>query len=200
MKIGKGINHLSGDQIGTKTEWMKQTNGGHIFYNFHELNGYLKNAITYIKTALEQGDEVLFIENERLWSSLREKLVLCLSTSQLGKVCYINNFDFYCMNGDFESSTILAYFNKTQDDFTKKNSSFRTWAHVEWGCQEDIDRKISDYERIVDATLSKSGLISVCAYDACRVSPSLEAILKRFHNFLLFDDERMIHSEEYSGF
>jgi len=178
---------------------MKQGNGGHIFYNFYELNCYFKNALTYIQTALEQGDEVLFIENERLWGSLKKKLDLILSTAQLNKVCYINNFDFYCMNGDFESATILAFFNKTQDEYTKNNSSFRTWAHVEWGCHEDIDRKISKYELEVDITVRRSGLISVCAYDACRVSSTLEATLKRCHNFLLFDDDKLIASKEYKG-
>jgi hypothetical protein len=166
-----------------------QTIRGHIFYSFQEVEKYVENAAAYIVSGIEQGDQILFIENDKLIPIIQEKLKSLLSTEQLAKVHYTNNFDFYCSKGTFHPATVFNHFIKSLEPYIENTVSIRTWGHVEWGDPKDIDREIGKYENDVDQMVSLNEITAVCAYDADRVTESLKNSLIKCHGFLMTDDE-----------
>lgn len=171
------------------TKELQLSSGGHIFYYFHDEQKYIENTVSYIHAGIEQGDCVLIIENERIFPSVYKKMQSLLTEEQLTMIHYINNFDFYCLNGDFHSETILEYFSSILDPYLTKNISIRTWAHVEWGNIGEITDVIGEFENQANKAVSSLEQISVCAYDADRVPESLKESLLRSHEFLMTDEE-----------
>lgn len=190
---------MQGNQIREKTFSMKNGSGGHIFYTFAKLDHYLKNAAEYIDSAIEQGDGILFIENEPIWKKLRERLTYTLQDNQLNRIHYINNFDFYCQKGNFHSASILEYFTEKTEPYSRSNIPFRTWAHVEWSHQDRIESKITEFENAADALIRQLGIISVCAYDAPRITENLERVLSRCHEYRLTDSQELLRAEQYTA-
>ena len=186
------------NQIREKTLLMKQDSGGHIFYTFSVLDHYLENAAEYVAAAIEQGDSILFIENERIWKKLQDRLSIILCPDQLSRVHYINNFDFYCQKGNFQSAAILEYFKVKTESYSHSNIPFRTWAHVEWSHQERIESKIAEFEHESSSLIRQMGIISVCAYDESRISKSLERVLSRCHDYRLTDGQELLRTAQYT--
>ncbi|OMP66340.1 MEDS domain-containing protein [Domibacillus epiphyticus] len=162
---------------------------GHIFYYSHDIEKYIENAITYIVTGIEQGDHILFIENNKIYPVIQNQLKHLLSIEQLSKIHYKNNFDFYFSKGTFHPITVLNFFLKTLEPYEEKSVSARIWGHVEWGDQKDIEREIASYENKINQILSSKGSIAVCAYDAKQVSESLKESLLKCHGFFMTDNE-----------
>jgi hypothetical protein len=162
---------------------------GHIFYSFQEVEKYVENAVIYIVSGIEQGDHILFIENDKLLPSIQEKLKPLLSTEQLAKVHYINNFDFYFSKGTFHPATVFNHFMKSLQPYIENTVSVRMWGHVEWGDQKEIAREIEKYENNVDEMISLNEITAICAYDADRVTESLKNSLIKCHGFFMTDDE-----------
>ncbi|MCJ1910102.1 MEDS domain-containing protein [Planococcus ruber] len=172
-------------------EWLNQISdsaSAHIFYCFDQLEAYIENAISFIANGIKQDERVLFVENTRIYPMILTRLQDQLSAEELAGVHFVNNFDFYWRNGNFHPPTILAHFKQETHSFTKENRSFRTWGHIEWGSQEDIIAEIELYEKSVATVVEEEAAISVCAYDASRVSDDLKERLINCHNYLMTDD------------
>lgn len=165
-----------------------QTKGAHIFYNSSKLEAYIENAVSFIVDGIKQGEHVLFVENTRIYPMLLKELEACLSEKEMDGIHFVNNFDFYWLNGNFHPPTILAHFKKAADSFAMENLPFRTWGHIEWGSQQDIHDEIELYEKNVSDVIEEKNAISVCAYDASRVSDELKERLVRCHDYLMTDD------------
>ncbi|MCK1991954.1 hypothetical protein GW626_16520 [Peribacillus muralis] len=170
-------------------ENMHQSGGGHILYYFNELETYIENEATFIIAGVEQGDHILVVENDRIFPFVLKKLQLHLNEEQMMKVNRINNFDFYCFNGDFHPSTMVHYFLENIDYYSKTNQLVRTWGHVEWGQTDKASVAIGEYEKGIDELITERGLISVCAYDECRVPDVLKADLLKHHEILITDEK-----------
>ncbi len=175
---------------GTTSLLMKELPGeeGHIFYSFQEKERYIENAITYITSGVEQGSCVLLIENDRYFSLLRTKLESLLTKEQLKRIHHVNNYDFYYSRGDFHLTSIISYFSKIIGSYRENNLSIRTWAHVEWGDTEEISCEIKKFEEEANKAVSSMKLLSVCAYDADRLTESLQRSLTCSHNFVMTDE------------
>lgn len=145
------------EKITEQTKKLQQSNGGHIFYEYQCEESYIRNTVSYIIAGIEQGDYVIVIENDRVYPMIERQLQNELSKQDLEKVHRVNNFDFYCFKGDFNSATIISYFKKFVGPFIDNNISIRTWAHVEWAEQEQITYYVGEYEKEVDQTSLSSG-------------------------------------------
>ncbi|MBD8015993.1 MEDS domain-containing protein [Microbacterium sp. APC 3898] len=168
---------------------LKKSEGVHIFYYVEELERYIDNAVSYIVSGIEHGDQVLFVESERLYPIIFKRVKDLVSEEQLKNIHFVNNFTFYWRKGNFHPPTILAYFSDLVSPFMEENLSFRTWGHVEWRDETEIKQKIKEYESAVDQLVPQIKAVSVCAYDAPRVSDSLKEILMNSHKFLMTDDD-----------
>ncbi len=169
-------------------EIVRTSKGAHIFYSVNDLERYINNAVSYIITGVEQGEQVLIVESERIYPKILKRLEELVPQEQLKKVHYINNFTFYWRNGNFHPPTILAYFADLISPFLEEELSFRTWGHIEWRDEMEILKDIEEYEYGIDRLMPQTKAISVCAYDEARISAELREVLMSCHGFLMTDE------------
>ena len=169
------------------TENLRQAEGAHILYLTEQSDRYIANAVSFIADGVRQGDRVLMVENPRIYPLIQEKLQQILSDEELDLIHYVNNFDFYWRKGNFQPEAILEYFEKIVGSFTSDGRHCRTWGHIEWGSQEDIEEKILSYESEINVSIPKAQVISICAYDSLRVSDQLLERLMHLHGYFMKD-------------
>lgn len=162
---------------------------GHIFYYFQDTDKYVENAVDCIVAGIKQGGEVFIAENSRLYPLIQDKLQAILNSEQLSRICYTNNFDFYFSKGTFHPMALMKHCRQTIDSLVEKKVPVRTWGHIEWGKEQELDREIETYEKTLDEMISLNGITSVCAYNASRVSESLKKTLSEAHGFFMADHE-----------
>lgn len=168
---------------------MNQSDGGHILYCFDELQTYIQNEAMFIISGVKQGSHILVLENDRIFPFVYKTLQLHLNEVQLEKVHHINNFDFYCFEGDFYPSTMVDYFLRNIEVYLDSDVPLQTWGHVEWGESDPtVLESICEYEKSVDQVIAKKCLISVCAYDECRLSATLKSTLMKHHGVFMTDE------------
>jgi hypothetical protein len=180
-------------------ENLKTAKGKHIFYSFRDQKKYLQNALEFINFGIENGRHVLFIENERNQKYIMNELKKQLSAKQLDHVHFICNFDFYCSNGDFHPPTVFHYYSKYIHPFLEKSETIWTWGLVEWRDDYEIIKKIEEYEKQVDCSVKEKGIISVCAYDANRMTKRLRDLLMQCHNIMMTDEELIYLPNKLNG-
>ncbi|OCA87772.1 hypothetical protein A8F94_07955 [Bacillus sp. FJAT-27225] len=171
----KSINHL------------KNHTEGHILYIFENLEEYINHIEDFVISGLEQNQYSIIIENDRINLMLKKRLATILSHSQLKKVIIINNFDFYYAKGDFQCNSIFECLPNLIEGYTEEGVAVRSWAHVEWGDEREVHKKLSISEKEADVIVSEKRLLSVCAYDSDRVNEKLKGNLSGRHNYLLKD-------------
>lgn len=168
---------------------LQESNGGHVFYCFNELDTYIHNQTMFIISGVEQGNDIMVVENDRIFPFVYKKLQGQLNDEQLKKVHHINNFDFYCFEGDFHPNTMVEYFLRNVEGYMANDVSLQTWGHVEWGGSEEVVfESISEYEKGVNQIIAKKGMVSVCAYDECRLTPTLKSMLMKHHGVFMTDE------------
>lgn len=167
---------------------LETSKGSHIFYYVEDLERYIDNAVSYIVAGLENGEQVLFVESERLYPMILKQVAKTVSKEQLKNIHYVNNFTFYWRNGNFYPPTILAYFSDLISPFIEKDVNFRTWGHVEWRDEVEMIEVLQEYECGVDLLIPQTKAVSVCAYDAVRIPGPLKEMLMNCHGFLMTDE------------
>ncbi|OCA81592.1 hypothetical protein A8F94_22245 [Bacillus sp. FJAT-27225] len=160
---------------------------GHVFYNTYSPDRYIDNLLLFIRSGLNQGQHCLIIENDRLWLRAKSRFSKNFTSKQLERVIHINNFDFYYYTGDFHTETIVDYFSKILSPYKERKFEVRTWTHVEWGNDIDMNTKIKQFEQKAEEDVSKLKLLAVCAYDGERLNKSLIESLHATHNYYLSD-------------
>jgi hypothetical protein len=171
------------------TEALQQSNRAHVFYCFNEMERYIDNAVSYIVSGIEQGEHVLFVENERIYPRILTKLEQLLTKEQLTNLHFICNFTFYWRNGNFHPETILSFFSDYLKPYIASELAIRTWGHIEWSDEEDIARDLEEFEQAVDNMMTAVNAAAVCAYDAHRLTEPLKTRLLDCHTFLMTDDK-----------
>lgn len=168
---------------------LQESNGGHVFYCFNELDTYIHNQTMFIISGIEQGNDIMVVENDRIFPFVYKKLQERLNEEQLKKVHHINNFDFYCFEGNFHPSTMVDYFLRNIEVYLDRDIPLQTWGHVEWGGSDEVVfESICEYEKGIDQIIAKKSLISFCAYDECRVTPTLKSLLMKHHGVFMTDE------------
>lgn len=170
------------------TDNLRQAEGAHILYLTEQTDRYIANAVSYITDGVRQGDRVLMVENPRIYPRIQKELQQLLSAEELDLIHYVNNFDFYWRKGNFHPEAILEYFEQIVGSFTVDGRHCRTWGHIEWGSQEDIEEKIITYESEINLSIPKAQVISICAYDSHRVSDQLRERLMHCHGYFMKDN------------
>lgn len=167
---------------------LETSKGAHILYCIKQTERYIDNAASFIVAGIKQGDHILIVESERLYPKILKRVKESVSKDQLANIHYVNNFTFYWKNGNFHPPTILSYFADLITPFLEEKLSFRTWGHVEWRDELEIIKDIEEYERGIEQLMPETKAVSVCAYDAARVSAELQEVLINCHGFLMTDE------------
>lgn len=162
--------------------------GAHIFYSFSDEEKYIHNALTYLTVAIEQGNHIMLIENDRLMPLIEKSFPSTFGKEHIERIHKMNNYDFYCYRRNFNKDTVLSYLKEMIAPYLENNIQILTWAHVEWRDQEDIFRTIGKYEKEVENLLRQTNLINICSYDSNRIPDSLMEALMDSHDYFMTDD------------
>jgi PAS domain S-box-containing protein len=185
------------EQIIPLSPVLKISNHGHILYIYEQIEKYIDNAVSYIKTGIELGHHLLMIENKDRYNRIYHELEKSLSHCALRRIHYVDNYEFYRLYGDFQYESIVQHFKNILLPFQENNIPIRTWAHVEWKEQKDIQSTLINYENKADEFVDSSQLISVCAYNGNEISAALHTHLLRNHDYFMTDYE-LVKSSLYS--
>ncbi|WP_419878594.1 ATP-binding protein [Brevibacillus centrosporus] len=166
-----------------------QISSGHILYFYEDLESYLENAVSYIRTGIEQGHHLLLIDTKQHLWKIGQKLKQETSQDRMGLVHFVDSHEFYAAHHDFHSHTILEHFKNILRPLLHQNLTIRTWALVEWKEQEEILQKLKHFETISDHTVNTLGLLSVCAYNGRQVSASFMNEMMKTHEYFMTDKE-----------
>ncbi|WP_176215198.1 MEDS domain-containing protein [Cytobacillus gottheilii] len=180
------------------TEEIEIKNKAHILYTYHSEENYVNNAVSYIMTGIANDHHVILIENEYFSKKIQRKLKAVLAEEDLKKVHFTSNYDFYLANNHFHIDRIVQCFGEVLDPLMTQNISVRTWAHVEWPEEANIDQTLIDFEQCADHEINQHGIISVCAYDGKRISASLQNKIMEWHEYFMTDDA-LVRSYLYRG-
>lgn len=163
--------------------------GVHVFYLTEQVKLYIENVLIFILDGIKQEDHVIIVDNKRLMPLIRKRLQKSATLEELEKVHFFDSYDLYWHKGDFFPSTIVDYFEETFEDTLAEDKRYRTWGHIEWGTEAGLVEELLTYEAKVDRLITEHNLIAVCAYDEVRVEKHLQEKLKKYHDFIMKDDQ-----------
>lgn len=171
------------------TKYQHVSSAAHILYIFEDIHYYLENMMAYIKAGIERNHHLFLIENSTIFSEAEQRIKESFSSEEQERIHHVDNYLFYRCYGDFHIQSIVEHFGEILDPFLKSNITIRTWAHVEWKEQDDISRKLEEFETLADCSVNEMGLMSVCAYAAADISASFQTTMMRSHEYLMTDTE-----------
>lgn len=169
------------------TQSLENINVGHVYYLFQDKDAYMEHLITFVKTGIKKGENVLIIESMKNISKINVELNKHFNEEQKSHIRVVNNFDYYFASGDFNTKAMLAHFAKDVILFNRVNSTIRTWANVEWASDDPDADKLKIYEATIDDFVLNENMVSVCAYSSNSVTPTLDTILKKVHYYQMTD-------------
>ena len=170
-----------------KTE-LHQISEGHVFYQFQEEEAYMNNLLAFIKSGLENKEQILIIESMRILPKVREKINILVEGNHQSSIRLVNNYEYYLSKGDFHTQTIINYFQSDIVAIKKTNSTIRTWAHVEWTSSEPDIELLKEFESIADNFVSEESMLSVCTYSSALLTPNLINALDELHTYVMTDN------------
>ncbi|MFC7784085.1 MEDS domain-containing protein [Rossellomorea sp. GCM10028870] len=85
---------------------------GHVFYQFQAKEAYLNNLMLFIRSGLEKNQHMLVIESMRNINKVRNRINRICRKEQQSFIYLVDNFDYYFLNGDFNTRNILNHFKK----------------------------------------------------------------------------------------
>ncbi|WP_138419688.1 MEDS domain-containing protein [Aquibacillus sediminis] len=171
------------------TNYLRVTNASHILYFFEEESIYIQNLLTYIRTGIERGHHILIIENTGIYKEVQKKITASFSNEQQHHIHFVDNHSFYKRYHDFNINHVIEHFSEILEPFFNQDLTVRTWAHVDWNEQDDMEDKLEEFEKLADCAVKEMNLLSVCAYNAFDLSASLENKMMRSHEYLMTDRE-----------
>ncbi|SDN08549.1 MEDS: MEthanogen/methylotroph, DcmR Sensory domain [Fictibacillus solisalsi] len=173
--------------MGQPIEELRSLKQGHILYKYENEVKYLSNLLSFIMLGLKRQHRVLVVESEKNLPKLKEQLESLIPVDKMSEILLINNFDFYLLNGDFHTHTIVNHFSNQTMVLDQVNKPAWTWAHVEWSSQEANCELVQKFEFKANEVIHKERRLSVCAYPLERLTPKLNSILSNNHDYLLSD-------------
>ena len=161
---------------------------GHIYYQYHDENIYMQHLISFIQTGIDNNNRILVIENMRNLPKIKEKIETMFTEEQQSYILFVNNFQYYLANGDFNTRNIISNFKNDLTALKHPSSSIRSWANVEWASTRPKSELLEEFEAAADELINNENLLSVCAYSSVRLNEDLNNVLLKVHEFAMTDD------------
>jgi len=171
------------------TEHLHVTSGAHIVYFYDERDCYIANAISFIRTGFEQNQHVIYVDSLERYGVVKDALEREYDGKTLETLKFIPNDDFYMMSVVFHMDHVFRNFKDAVQPFLDKHLPVRVWGHVDWGTQDDLLDRLYAYECHCDEAIAKYGVLTVCAYEAERVSAKIQNRMLRTHEYMMTDSE-----------
>ncbi|ADU29672.1 MEDS domain-containing protein [Evansella cellulosilytica] len=180
------------------TKKINVTEGSHILYFYRDAEQYIENVISFIQSAIELNQKVVYIDNFTNYAALNAKFGSEIKQMiAKGSFEYISNYEFYEMYGDFHFERVLNNFKSTVQPYVDKQQSVRVWGHVDWSEQENILDKLHTYECECDLTVSEIGFMTVCCYNGREVPAYIQTEMMRSHEYFMTDND-LVKSSLYN--
>jgi hypothetical protein len=167
---------------------LEEITEGHVFYRFLDQEIYISNLISFIKSGIENKQQILIIENMRYLPKVREMIHMLVSEENQSAIRIVNNFEYYLSKGDFNTQNIVTHFQNDISALENSKSSIRTWAHVEWASSDPDAELLHEFESVADDFVIKERMLSVCAYSGALLTPNLSTALEQLHYYVMTDD------------
>ncbi|MBT2636787.1 MEDS domain-containing protein [Bacillus sp. ISL-39] len=161
---------------------------GHGLYFFGNQERYVTRVVDFVISGLERGEYSIIVENDRMIPLITKKLMESVDEGSLEKVKFINNYDFYYAKGDFSVNSIYDFLPNLIEGYSDLDVVIRSWAHVEWRDEQQINRNLIASEQEADTIVTEAKFLAVCAYDSERVNQELIEGLINCHNFIINDE------------
>lgn len=175
---------------------VEEQRNAHILYAFKGNTNYFRELYQFIEDGIQNGDQLLIVENERISIQVQKELGKKYSSKQLKKIHFVNSLHFYWSSGSYHPPAIQAYFKEVVSPFVKSGQPFRSWAHVEWESVKEPLHIIEEFERIVDDSVNDLSFPLICAYEAEKMPERLQTMLYETHPYVL-EDAVVTTSENY---
>jgi len=175
--------------ISLTSQWSVPS-GSHILYFHTEKQSYADNAAAFISKGLELGQVVLFIEREEDFGPIRARVTEACGEERLESLLhFIDRDEFYRTSEDFRFEHVLESLDQLIRPHLRTQLDLRLWGHVDWRRgQQDIAKRLYEYECKADLALNELGYLTVCAYDALEVPAAIQNELMKSHEYLMTDD------------
>ncbi|MGG2197967.1 MULTISPECIES: MEDS domain-containing protein [Paenibacillus] len=169
------------------TDQIDVSNGAHILYFYESYEGYLSNAVAFVRTGLRQGQEIVLIDsldNQRL---IYERLTDVIEEKEFEHIHFFDHREFYGKYGAFHVKLILESLEELFQPFVNRLLTVRSWGHVYWQDQADILEQLRKYECHCDTSLSEWGILGVCVYDGRHVPANVQNEMLKSHEYVMTD-------------
>ncbi|WP_088036738.1 MEDS domain-containing protein [Evansella clarkii] len=176
-------------------EKMCKDSSERILYTFANEDTYLEKLVDFISKGLVQGEYVLIVESRRNIPLLRCKLESILNEEEQSRVQFVNNYDYFFLNGSLHPSAIYNYFASLIGSLKGEENNFRTWMHVEWGHEQELISQIEEFEANTDEMTAGTGITSVYAYNSEWLSRDLKTMLQECHTHHVTDWNFLNHTQ-----
>lgn len=133
--------------------------------------------------------QILIIENIKVLSEIEKQMKNLFDNEEKSRIHLVSNFDYYFINGDFNTKSILDFFQKDLQLLNASHTMIRTWAHVEWTSTDPDEEKLNEFESSADDFVIHEKMLSVCAYSDSFLSDRLNKSLEKTHKYVMTDDE-----------
>ena len=170
----------------------------HVLYKYNGTENYIIQILNYIQDGIAAGDQVILIENSRIYPIIQKELSTRLTYDQMEFIHYVNSLEFYWSSGSYHPPSIAAYFSKAVQPYVENKISFRAWAHVEWATMEEPLHRLEDLEKRVDEAVNLLSFPLICAYKGNKMPDYLKTILMETHPYVLLEDDFIV-SDQYQS-
>ncbi len=165
-----------------------KSENAHILFVFNQVDHYVQIAADYLSDELNRGTQVLLVENDRIYPMILKRLKESVCEQKLLNLKRENTFDFYYEQESFNPDSIYNHFLDKVRPYVEKGERIVTWGHVEWG-NDLTSKELISYERRIDQLLKTMSVISICAYDADRLSQRALESLVAVHDIHIKDNK-----------
>lgn len=168
------------------TRSLSVADGTHILYFYKSLDAYIENAVAFITTGIDHGQQVIFIDN-----ASNSKLIQdCLpETVDRDMICFIDSHEHYQIHRDFDPARILTRLRTVIGPYMKRGTAIRMWGQIHIEQYRFVPEELDHYECVADAAIGELGYTTVCAFDANRIPAHIQMTLLETHEHFMTDDQ-----------
>ncbi|MCI3927052.1 MEDS domain-containing protein [Paenibacillus sp. TRM 82003] len=171
------------------TSKLNVQSGSHILYFQNDPEGFLQNAVSFIKTGIALEQYIVFIESAEWYGRIRAQLETMYEEHVLNHYLhYVDRDEFYRTHEHFHFERVLKNLNEVIQPYLQLERDVRLWGHVDLQWRSDALEQVHRYECEADLAINEMGYLTVCVYDAATVSAAVQNELLKSHEYLMTDD------------
>ncbi|CAG7635864.1 Sensor histidine kinase RcsC [Paenibacillus solanacearum] len=168
-------------------------NGARILYSYDSAEGYLRNAVSFLQSAVDFDQHVIFIDSRERFESITARLRSERPGNDRDYIHFVDSGDFFRRHADYRFEHVLAHIEPFGERSGHENASVRIWGHADWPLEQ---ANAAHPESKRSAAAGEHDYFTVCCYDGSVISASAQNEKLKTHGYLM-TDQHMIRSNMY---